>query len=112
MSLLAVQKRAMIDDIYDLVGGKRAIWAATESFYKKVLAHKDLRHFFEGTDGKLTCPAKHAHLRVSFAANLLSDGVRFCRKLTFRLGQKYRASNLSGYSTFVPSGFGRFLVRT
>jgi truncated hemoglobin YjbI len=28
------------DDLYDLVGGKRTIWAVTESFYKKVLAHE------------------------------------------------------------------------
>jgi hemoglobin len=40
----------MTDALYDLVGGKRTIWAVTESFYEKVLAHEDLRHFFEGTD--------------------------------------------------------------
>lgn len=40
----------MTDDLYDLVGGKRTIWAVAESFYKKVLAHKDLGRFFEGTD--------------------------------------------------------------
>jgi hemoglobin len=40
----------MSDDLYDLVGGKHTIWAVTETFYKKVLAHEDLHHFFEGTD--------------------------------------------------------------
>ena len=40
----------MIDDLYNLIGGKQAIWAATESFYKKILADDRLRHFFKRTD--------------------------------------------------------------
>jgi hemoglobin len=40
----------MIDDLYDLIGGKRTIWAATESFYKRVTEDESLRHFFECTD--------------------------------------------------------------
>ncbi len=45
----------MIDDLYELIGGRRTIWAATESFYKRVLADETLRPFFETTDmGNLT----------------------------------------------------------
>ena len=40
----------MIDELYDLIGGKSTIWAATESFYKKVLEDENLRHFFKRTD--------------------------------------------------------------
>jgi hemoglobin len=40
----------LTDDLYDLIGGRRTIWAVTESFYQKVSEHEDLRHFFEGTD--------------------------------------------------------------
>ena len=25
----------MIDDLYDLIGGRQTVWAATEAFYKK-----------------------------------------------------------------------------
>jgi truncated hemoglobin YjbI len=46
----------MIDDLYDLIGGRQTIWAATESFYRRVLADGRIRHFFESTD--------MAHLRA------------------------------------------------
>ena len=28
----------MIDELYDMIGGRRTIWAATESFYRRVQA--------------------------------------------------------------------------
>ena len=40
----------MIDELYDLIGGRRTIWAATESFYRRVQADESLRQFFESTD--------------------------------------------------------------
>lgn len=40
----------MIDELYDLIGGRQTIWAATESFYRRVLADDTLRHFFDSTD--------------------------------------------------------------
>ena len=40
----------MIDQLYDLIGGKRTVWAATVSFYRRVLADDTLRPFFERTD--------------------------------------------------------------
>lgn len=40
----------MIDELYDLIGGRRTIWAATESFYRRVLADEALKHFFHSTD--------------------------------------------------------------
>ena len=40
----------MIDDLFDLIGGRGAIEAATELFYDKVLQDDDLRHFFEEVD--------------------------------------------------------------
>jgi hypothetical protein len=26
----------MIDDLYDLIGGRQTLWAATESFYRRI----------------------------------------------------------------------------
>lgn len=40
----------MIDQLYDLIGGKRTVWAATEEFYRRVLADDTLRPFFEHTE--------------------------------------------------------------
>jgi hemoglobin len=40
----------VIDDLYGLIGGRQTVWAATESFYKRVLADDTLRPFFKSTD--------------------------------------------------------------
>ena len=40
----------MIDDLYDLIGGRQTVWAATESFYRRILADDTLRPFFKSTD--------------------------------------------------------------
>lgn len=41
---------AMIDKLYETIGGNRTIWAATESFYRRVLADPELKPFFDSTD--------------------------------------------------------------
>jgi hypothetical protein len=43
----------MIGDLFDQIGGRSAVEAATELFYHKVLHDDSLRHFFEQVD-KLT----------------------------------------------------------
>jgi hemoglobin len=40
----------MIEDLYDLIGGRSTIEAATELFYDKILQDDSLRHFFERVD--------------------------------------------------------------
>ena len=40
----------MIDELYDLIGGRQTVRAATESFYKRVYADNALRPFFKTTD--------------------------------------------------------------
>jgi hemoglobin len=40
----------VIDDLYDLIGGRQTIWAATESFYRRVLADDTLSPFFKSAD--------------------------------------------------------------
>jgi hemoglobin len=41
---------SMIDELYDLIGGKQTIWAATQAFYRRVLADDTLSLFFKSTD--------------------------------------------------------------
>ena len=65
----------MVDALYDLIGGKQTVWAATESFYRRVLADDTLRHFFEGAD--------IAHLRARqsmFLSTLLGGRVVYTGK--------------------------------
>lgn len=40
----------MVDALYDLIGGRETVWAATEAFYKRVLADETLKPFFKGSD--------------------------------------------------------------
>jgi truncated hemoglobin YjbI len=40
----------MIENLYELIGGRQTIEAATERFYEKVLQDEDLRTFFEQAD--------------------------------------------------------------
>ena len=40
----------MVDRLYELIGGRQAIHAAVESFYKKVLSDPALSPFFDRTD--------------------------------------------------------------
>ena len=58
----------MIDDLYDLIGGRRTIWAATESFYDKVLEDDSIRHFFNRTD------MAHLRSRQSMFISMLLGG--------------------------------------
>jgi truncated hemoglobin YjbI len=40
----------MIDQLYDLIGGRKTVWAAIDAFYRRVLADDTLRAFFESAD--------------------------------------------------------------
>jgi len=62
----------MIDQLYDLIGGRKTLWAATETFYRRVLADDTLRSFFEGyRSGATTRRTKHVHLHASRWTNRL-----------------------------------------
>jgi hemoglobin len=58
----------VIDELYDLIGGKRAVWAATEVFYRRVLADDTLRPFFKSTD------MAQLHARQSMFISMLLGG--------------------------------------
>jgi hemoglobin len=67
-SIILVQEDSMIDDLYDLIGGRQTIWAATESFYRRVLADGRVSHFFESTD------MAHLRARQSMFISMLLGG--------------------------------------
>jgi hemoglobin len=60
----------MTEDLYELIGGRKTIGAATELFYKKVSEDEELRHFFKRVD--------MAHLRsrqIMFVSMILGGRV-------------------------------------
>jgi len=58
----------MIDDLYDLIGGRRTIWAATDSFYRRVLADEAVKHFFKDSN------VEHLRARQSMFISMLLGG--------------------------------------
>jgi hemoglobin len=40
----------LIDDLYDLIGGRQTVWSANQAFYRRVLADNTRRPFFKSTD--------------------------------------------------------------
>jgi hemoglobin len=58
----------MIDNLYETIGGKRTIWAATDAFYRRVLEDRSLRHFFDSTD------MDHLRARQSMFVSMLLGG--------------------------------------
>jgi truncated hemoglobin YjbI len=58
----------MIDDLYEAIGGKHTIWAATDAFYRRVLEDRSLRHFFDSTD------MAHLRARQSMFVSMLLGG--------------------------------------
>jgi hemoglobin len=58
----------MIDELYDLIGGRQTVWAATESFYRRVQADERISHFFKDTD------MAHLRSRQSMFISMLLGG--------------------------------------
>jgi truncated hemoglobin YjbI len=88
----------MIDDLYDLIGGRQTIWAATESFYRRVIADDRLGHFFESTD--------MAHLRARqsmFISMLLGGRIVYTGKeiTTAHAGAREQGLNDAHFNMFL-----------
>ena len=88
----------MIDDLYDLIGGRQTIWAATESFYRRVLADGRVSHFFESTD--------MAHLRARqsmFISMLLGGQIVYTGKeiTAAHAGAREQGLNDAHFDTFL-----------
>ena len=58
----------MVDQLYDLIGGRQTVWAATESFYRRVLADESVSHFFKDAD------VAHLRARQSMFISMLLGG--------------------------------------
>ena len=58
----------MVDELYDLIGGRQTVWAATDSFYRRVLADARLSQFFKSSD------MAHLRARQSMFISMLLGG--------------------------------------
>jgi len=65
---LIIAEDTMIEDLYDLIGGRSTIEAATKLFYDKILQDDSLRHFFEGVD------VAHVRSRQAMLISMLLGG--------------------------------------
>ncbi len=78
----------MIDDLYETIGGRPTIAAATDAFYRRVLEDESLRYFFDSTD--------MAHLRAGqsmFVSMLLGGRVVYTGK---EIGAAHGGARLRG----------------
>ncbi len=64
----------MIDELYDLIGGNRTVWAATESFYRRVLADDMLRPFFKSTDMAELCARQSMFISMLLGGRVVYTG--------------------------------------
>ena len=81
----------MVDKLYETIGGNRVIWAATESFYRRVLEDPNLRPFFESVD------MRHLQNRQSmFVSMLLGGEVVYTGK---NIGTAHSAARLQGLTS-------------
>ncbi len=58
----------MVDNLYELIGGKTTVSAVTDSFYGRVLEDETLRDFFASTD------VAHLRARQSMFISMLLGG--------------------------------------
>ena len=64
----------MIDELYDLIGGRQTVWAATESFYRRVFADDTLRPFFKSTDMPELCARQSMFISMLLGGRVVYTG--------------------------------------
>jgi len=64
----------VIDDLYDLIGGRQTVWAATEAFYKRVFADDTLRPFFKTTDMAQLCARQSMFISMLLGGRVVYTG--------------------------------------
>jgi hemoglobin len=76
----------VVTKLYDIIGGKLTVQAATESFYRRVFADATLRPFFESSDMKQLLARQRMFLTMllggqpDYAGKDLSDAHAHARK--------------------------------
>jgi hemoglobin len=64
----------VIDDLYDLIGGRQTVWAATEAFYRRVFADDTLSPFFKTTDVAQLCSRQSMFISMLLGGRVVYTG--------------------------------------
>jgi len=64
----------MIDQLYDLIGGRKTVWASIDAFYRRVLADDTLRPFFESADMARLRPRQSMFISVLLGGRIVYTG--------------------------------------
>jgi truncated hemoglobin YjbI len=64
----------VIDDLYDLIGGRQTVGAATEAFYRRVFADDTLRPFFKSTDMAQLCARQSMFISMLLGGRVVYTG--------------------------------------
>jgi truncated hemoglobin YjbI len=64
----------VIDDLYDLIGGRQTVWAATEAFYRRVFADDTLSPFFKTTDVAQLCSRQSMFISMLIGGRVVYTG--------------------------------------
>ena len=64
----------MVNELYDIIGGKNTIHAATESFYRRVFADATLRPFFESSDMEQLLARQRMFISMLLGGQILYAG--------------------------------------
>jgi len=64
----------VIDELYDLIGGRQTVWDATESFYRRVFADDTLRPFFKSTDMAQLCSRQSMFISMLLSGRVVYTG--------------------------------------
>jgi truncated hemoglobin YjbI len=64
----------VIDDLYDLIGGRQTVWAATEAFYRRVFADDTLSPFFKTTDMAQLCSRQSMFISMLLGGRVVYTG--------------------------------------
>jgi hemoglobin len=64
----------VIDDLYDLIGGRQTVWVAIETFYRRVFADDTLSPFFETTDMAQLCSRQSMFISMLLGGRVVYTG--------------------------------------
>jgi len=64
----------MIDQLYDLIGGRKTVWASIDAFYRRVLADDTLRPFFESADMARLRPRQSMFISMLLGGRIVYTG--------------------------------------
>jgi hemoglobin len=64
----------VIDDLYDLIGGRQTVWVAIEAFYRRVFADDTLSPFFETTDMAQLCSRQSMFISMLLGGRVVYTG--------------------------------------